>query len=768
VPNIFKMIQHEGHSAATQPPVAPAAALPRLGERIQAWLFAGVVGLSAFLLFSLELLAARLVLPVFGGAPAVWTTGLCFFTGVLFLGYVYAHVVAARIPPAVAGMLQLVLAVGAVFLTFVAPAHVASLRVEGMPAALNVLLVLAVIGGASAFLLATTTPLLSSWYAGRGRDPWWLFAVSNGASFLALLAYPFVIEPAIALSAQRTLFVIALAAYAAALVPIVLGNQRATVATGRPAESAGAEPVALPRQALWLFAALVPAGLLAATTNFLQTDLISAPLIWIGPLAVYLASFVVAFAGRGRHVVRACRWLVPAAATLLWLPFVKPEGWPATPLLVVELGAFFVLAVAIHGALAADRPDARHLTRFYLILTAGGALGTAFVAMLAPLIFSTIYEYPLLIVAGLVALALLPGATRATSGRLRVRPALTDGVARLVPYAAAGALLVLLIDARQPTAAADVRNLLLVGGIVVFAAITPRILATAAPLTFVVLIALTSASPLVRTRNFFGVVEVREATDYHAEYSGTTLHGLQYTDGRRDEPTTYYSRVGPLSDVFADLRARTADARIGPKVGPRVGPRVGVVGLGVGTIAAYAQPGDDLTFYEINPAVVDIARDPAYFTYLSDAPVTPRIVVGDGRLSLAHQAAGSFDLLILDAFSSDTVPAHLLTREAIETYARTLRPGGVLAFHLSNRYYSLTGPVAATARAAGLDALTRGFTPDAAQVEQDGATGSRWLVVGAPGDLARFAADGWTAPARGYTLTDDYSDLTRSLNLAGF
>jgi SAM-dependent methyltransferase len=760
MPNIFKM--SESNSAASTRPVttvAPAA-FARLRERVQPWAFAGVVGLSAFLLFSLELLAARLVLPVFGGAPAVWTTGLCFFTGVLFLGYVYAHVVAARIPPAVAGMLQLVLAVAAVVLTYIAPAHVASLRIDGMPAALNVLLALAVIGGASAFLLATTTPLLSSWYAGRGRDPWWLFAVSNGASFLALLAYPFIIEPAVALSAQRTLFVVALAAYAAALIPIVLANQRASVAAEHAAEPTAAPAIALPHQALWLFAALVPAGLLAATTNFLQTDLISAPLIWIGPLAIYLASFVVAFADRGRPIVRACRWLVPAAATLLWLPFVKPEGWPATPLLVVELGAFFVLAVAIHGALAAGRPDARHLTRFYLILTAGGALGTAFVAMLAPLIFSTIYEYPILIVAGLVALALLPGATHAASGRLRLVPVMLDGAARLLPYAAAGALLVLLIDARQPAAATDVRNLLLIGGIVVFAAITPRILATAAPLTFVVLIALTSASPLVRTRNFFGVVEVRETADYHAEYSGTTLHGLQYTDARRDEPTTYYSRVGPLNDVFNDLRARTSNAK--------VSPRVGVVGLGVGTIAAYAQPGDDLTFYEINPAVVDIARNSAYFSYLSDAPVKPRIVVGDGRLSLADQPSASFDLLILDAFSSDTVPAHLLTREAIETYARTLRPGGVLVFHLSNRYYSLTGPVAATARAAGLDALTRGFTPDAAQIEQDGATGSRWLVAGTPDDLARFAAAGWTAPTGGYTLTDDYSDLTRSLNLAGF
>jgi SAM-dependent methyltransferase len=732
------------------------ALLGRLGERAEQWAFVCAIGLSAFLLFSLELLVGRLVLPVFGGAPAVWTTSLCFFTGVLFLGYVYAHFVAARIPPAVASMVQLCLAVAAVGIAFVAPTHLAPLRMSDLPASLNVLLVLAVVGGGPAFLLATTTPLLSAWYAGRGRDPWWLFAVSNGASFLALLAYPLFIEPSIGLSAQRALLVVALAAYAVSLVPIVLGARQTVAAAPAEAEASVATPGAR-RQAVWLLAALVPAGLLSATTNFLQTDLISAPLIWIGPLAIYLASFVVAFSERGRGLVRACTWLVPAAATLLWLPFILPEGWPPLPLLVVELGAFFVLAVAIHGGLAGDRPDARLLTRFYLIVTAGGALGTAFVAMAAPLLFSTVYEYPLLIVAGLAVLALLPGHGPPAPGRLLNRMAAVAAGARVLPYAAAGTLLYLLIDAQQPHAAMEVRNLLLVGGIVVFAAITPKVLATAAPLALVVLIAFTATSPLVRTRTFFGVIEVRQLDGVHAEYSGTTLHGLQYMDARRSEPSTYYSRVGPLAGVFDHLRATTATGR------------VGVVGLGVGTIAAYAQPGDELTFYEINPAVVDIARDPRYFTYLSDAAVAPRIVVGDARLSLEEQPAGSFDLLVLDAFSSDSVPAHLLTKEAMQTYARTLRPGGVLAFHLSNRYYSLVAPVAATAQSTGFDALTLGGAVSDEAAAQFGATGSRWLVAGASGDIGWFASTGWgAAPAGGYVLTDDYSDLARSLRLSGF
>ncbi|MBI2723558.1 MAG: fused MFS/spermidine synthase [Chloroflexi bacterium] len=732
-------------------PAAAAAA----GVRARQAAFVAAIGLSAFLLFSLELLAGRLVLPVFGGAPAVWATSLSFFTAVLFLGYVYAHVVAARLPAAVGGMVQMTLAALTVVAAVVAPAQLGALRFADLPATLNVLLVLTLIAGAPALLLATTTPLLSAWYAERGHDPWWLFAVSNGASFLALLAYPFVIEPVVGLSAQRGFLAVGLAAYALSLVPIVLGA-RGSAVRGVPATDDG-RALDGRRQALWLVAALIPAGLLSATTNFLQTDLISAPLIWIGPLAIYLASFVVAFAGRGRAVVRACTALVPGAATLLWLPFIKPEGWPPFPLLGIELGAFFVLAVAVHGALAADRPDARYLTRFYLILTAGGALGTGFVALGAPLIFSTVYEYPVLIVAALGALALLPGgAGVAADGRVLDRRAPGGVARRLLPYAAAGTLLYLLIDARQPADAADVRKLLLIGGIVVATAVTPRILALAAPLTLVVLLLMTGTSPLVRERTFFGVTEVRQRMDALAEYSGTTLHGLQFTDERRTEPTTYYSRVGPLAAVFDDLRARTNGARIG------------VVGLGAGTIAAYTQPGDELTFYEINPATVRIAQDPQYFTYLADAPVRSRIVVGDARLALEGEPSGQYDVLVLDAFSSDAVPAHLITREAMQTYVRMLRPGGVLVFHLSNRYYSLPGPVGATARSLGLTALSKGSNVTAADMERLGATDSRWLIAGPAAATAGFAARGWTAPAGGYVLTDDYADLTRSLRISGF
>ncbi len=740
---------------------SPGPSLGRSGVDVQRWAFVAAIGLSAFLLFSLELRAGRLVLPVFGGAPAVWTTSLCFFTAVLFLGYVYAHFAATRLPFRVAGAVQLTLAVAVVVVAVLAPTHLASLRVSGMPAALNVLLVLGVIAGAPAFLLATTTPLLSAWYAARQDNPWWLFAVSNGASFLGLLAYPFLIAPNIGLSDQRVLLIIGLAVYAAALVIIVLSLRQATA----PAKVAPEHPAALSgrRQAVWLVAALVPAGLLSATTNFLQTDLISAPLIWIGPLAVYLASFVVAFAGRGRPLVRACDWLVPVAATLLWLPFIKPGGFPPLALMGVEFGAFFVLAVAIHGRLAADRPAAGQLTRFYLILTAGGALGTAFVSLVAPVIFNNIYEYPLLIVAGLLVLVLLPGEKRPPLPRVSpyrvrlARIALTGALLRVLAYAVVATLIYLLVDARAPALAVDVRNMLLVGAVVVFLAFTPKFLAVAAPIALVFLMAITWSSPLVRERTFFGVVEVRATADQHQEFSGTTLHGLQFTDDRRKEPTSYYSRVGPLGSIFKNVRAKTK------------GVSIGVVGLGAGTIATYAEPGDQLTFFEIDPAVVDIARNPKYFTYLANCAVTPKIVLGDARLSLEGVPAGTYDLLILDAFSSDSIPAHLLTKEALGIYLRALKPGGILAFHLSNRYYDLVPPVAATARSLGLTAVSVNALATPEAQDKFAAANSTWLIAGQIGDVTPFLDLQFTlSPGGGYVLTDDYSDLTRSLDWGGF
>jgi len=774
---------------ATVRPAAPGARQtdPRPGRAP----FVASIALSAFLLFTLELLAGRLVLPVFGGSPGVWTTALVLFTGILFLGYLYAHFVATRLDPRRGGLVQLALAVLVVVATLLAPRDIAALRFQGTPEALNVLYALLLIAGAPIFLLASTTPLLSSWFSGRGGDPWWLYAVSNAASFLALIAYPFVIEPYVPLSTQRTLVVGALVVFGATLAAVVRSGRHAVAEapTREPDDLEATEPLDRRRQLRWLFAASIPAGLLAATTNFIATDLVSAPLLWVGPLAIYLASFVVAFSRLGRRSLRFVEFLVPAAVTLLWIPFVLHAYLPVIALLLIELGSYAVLAIAIHGRLALDRPDGRHLTRFYLILAAGGLLATAFVALIAPLVFSTIYEYPILLVAGIGVLVILPGPSgrpetvprpdasrpKATHRReaIRLSPAaprpeagtpqeevaasasvrglLVSAILRLIPLAIVGIVLFALV-ASDPEAAPQLVIMLVVGAVIVLLARTPALLAGATAIVVIIFIVGFAPPSLTRVRTFFGVLEVRDpGGPAFAEYSGPTLHGAQFTDGRSREPTTYYVRNGPLGGIFDDLRARARSASIG------------VVGLGTGTVAAYAQPDDRLTFFEINQAVVDLAEEGKYFTYLRDSAAKPEIIVGDARLSLDAQPDASFDLLILDAFSSDAVPTHLLTREAMRTYMQKLRPGGALAFHVSNRYYSLANAVAGTARAEGLGALFLGFEPDNERRGQIAAYSSEWVVVGKPGDVKRFEPRGWSAIRPGPALTDDFSDLLRTL-----
>jgi SAM-dependent methyltransferase len=659
------------------------------------------ISLSAFLLFSIELLAGRLVLPAFGGTPGVWATTLSFFTAVLFLAYVYAHLVATRLSPRAGGRLHLGVATLALAALAVAPSQVASLRHPGLAEPLNVLLAQAVLVGGPAFLLGSTTPLLSAWYARGGGDPWWFYAASNAASLAGLLAYPLIIEPRLGLGVQRTAVAIGVAAFVLLIGAVVLRATRASPASVR-GEGPPAASLTIRRQAAWLIAAFVPAGLLAATTNFITTDLVSAPLLWVGPLGIYLASFVVAFSHRGRRILPTIDLLLPVAAMLLFFPFVvDTSGAQPWILLTSELGAFWIVATGIHGRLARDRPDERHLTRFYLVLSAGGMLATAFVALLAPVIFRTIYEYPILILMGLAVPIMLSRSRRRTLSEL-------VGISVIISLLVAWAL--------------------------------------------------TTRDPYLQRRSFFGVIRLDTNGVITSEYSGSTLHGVQFLDARRREPTTYYVRLGPLGDAFADLRARLPRAY------------VGVVGLGVGTAAAYARPGDTFAFFEINPTVVEIAENPSYLTYLSDSPVKPRIVLGDARLSLAAEPAGSLDLLVMDAFSSDAVPAHLLTRQAMAVYLRVMRPGGLILFHLSNRFYDLPPPVAATAASLGLDAAVRFYEPSSAEATRIAAQVSIWLAVGQPLDVQRLRSLGSWGDVRdsaGPVLTDDYADLLRVLRLGG-
>lgn len=748
--------------------------------------FALPIGLSAFLLFTVEPLVGRLMLPVFGGTPGVWTTALCFFQAVLLAGYLYGHISVTRLG-ALGPPVHLVLAGLGFVALLIAPTRIGELRLDGLPPALDLIRILFVVIGLPAFILTTTTPLVSGWFeAARSEraadgDPYWLYALSNGGSLLALVAYPLIIEPRLGLTSQRELWaagyaaLVVLLAVAGVRVMQLLAAQatvgrfadrvRAVSASGTTVATAAAaidaRPIDWPRRLRWLLLAAIPSGLLSAVTTFIATDLVSAPLLWVVPLAIYLATFIVAFSPRGGRLIGLAAMAAPAMITLMWVPYGSAGGWPILAILVMELIAFAVVAVALHGRLAQDRPDASHLTEFYLILSTGGALASAFVAIVAPQIFPNVWEYPLLLIGALVALALVVPRRAVTprKGRgLDFSPFVVGFKGRVVPYAiGAGLLAVILVATSSGVTELGIRWLI-VGGLILAVGARPRFLALATSLVLVLATLVLQPPAEFRARSFFGVTEVLRPApgDVSILMNGTTVHGSQYTDAaRRRIPGTYYGTKGPAGDIFT---VGTAEAEDGSS-------DVAVVGLGAGALASYLHDGMAMTYFEIDPVVIDVATDPRLFTYLSDAPSMPRIVLGDARLSLADEPSGAYDLVVLDAFSSDAIPIHLLTVEAIGEELRTLGPDGVIAFHISNRYYDLSPAIAAALDRLGLTTLQRAST------KSDGVNvtdiPSRWLAASrSPERLAALRALGWSAaqPAD-HPFTDDYADLLTYLHI---
>ncbi len=743
-------------------------ARPILGATLP---FALPIGLSAFLLFSVEPLVGRLVLPVFGGTPAVWATVLFFFQVVLLVGYVYGHISVTRLgtlgPP-----LHLALAALAVAALLIAPSRVADVRIESIPPVLDLIRILFVVIGLPALVLTTTTPLVSGWFeAARereaGGDPYWLYALSNGGSLLALIAYPLLIEPRLGLGAQRgiwavgyVLLVVLLAVAASRAIPALAA--RLAVAAGAVrasgSTSMAAATVDWRRRARWLLLAAIPSGLLSAVTTFIATDLVSAPLLWVAPLSIYLVSFVIAFSPRGQRWIARAVVAAPAMVTVLWVPYGSAGGWPVLAVLAMELVAFGIVATALHGRLAQDRPDPSRLTEFYVILSLGGALASAFVALLAPSVFPGVWELPILLVGALVGLALVAPRVQPPPRRgrgLDFSPFLAGAPGRLLPYGTMAALLVIALVATGALATEAGIRWLLVGGLILLVGARPWFLVVAT--AFVLALATFVLQPPAefRDRSFFGVTEVVEAPDGQLTLlmNGTTVHGSQSNDpAKRRTPQSYYVRTGPVGDLFA----------IPGEGGTR---SVAVAGLGSGALATYLDPSTEMTFFEIDPVVVRVASDPRYFSYLSDAASPPTVVEGDARLSFRDEPAGRYDLLIMDAFSSDSVPVHLLTVEAIAEEIRITKPQGTLVFHISNRYYDLAPAISAAVSSLGLTILEKSHEPG--PVTEPGETASRWLAASRnPATLATLRGQGWAPAAPSdRPFTDDYADLLRYLNL---
>lgn len=750
---------------------ALAATRPLVGTVLP---FALPIGLSAFLLFSVQPLIGRLVLPIFGGAPAVWATMLFFFQATLLVGYLYGHLSVTRLGPA-GPIVHLILASLGLLALIVAPSEIAGLRDEAAAPVLDLIRILFLIIGLPALVLTTTTPLVSGWFeVARARheaDPYWLYALSNGGSLLALIAYPLVIEPRLGLGDQRAiwaigyaLLVVALAVAAMRVMPLLRGRAAATsqdavraAATSRDLLAAG---IGWRRRARWVLLAAVPSGLLSAVTTFVATDLMSAPLLWVIPLAIYLVSFVIAFSPRGGALIRMAMTAAPAMLTLLWVPYGSAGGWPVLAIVAMEFTAFGIVATALHGRLALDRPHPSQLTEFYLVMSAGGALASAFVALVAPLVFPGVWEYPILLVAGLVALALVaptPVIAPQGPGRgLDFRPFFAGVQGRFLPYLGAAALLSVALVLSGALAAEAAARWLLVGGLILLVGARPWFLTIAT--AFVLALATFVLQPSVdfRARSFFGVTEVLPSPDGKLTLlmNGTTVHGSQSTDpAKRRDAQSYYVSNGPVGDLFQIVATRSEGRS----------SAVAVAGLGGGAIAAYIDPKMTMTFFEIDPVVIAVATDGRYFTYIDDAPVAPVVVEGDARLSLVDVPDASYDLLLMDAFNSDSPPVHLFTAEAIADELRVTREDGLLAFHISNRYYDLAPPIAAAVTAAGLTVLEKSHDPG--PVPEPGETPSRWLAASSdPDTLAALEAAGWRpTTAADRPFTDDYADLLRYL-----
>jgi hypothetical protein len=600
--------------------------------------------------------------------------------------------------------------------------------------------------------------LLQHWFSQtRDRsasDPYFLYAASNLGSIIALLAYPSIVEPTWSLSQQRLGWSAAYALFVAAMFACAVAALRyrrtaeppATVAIGDTTPDR-AEAVSWGRRLRWLALAFVPSSLMLGVTTFISTDVAAVPLLWVVPLTLYLLSFVVAFSPKPVISQRVAATGAVIAIPIVVLSTVAGLTVAVPALIPLHLAGFFAFALLLHRQLADDRPHPRTLTTFYLWISLGGLLGGVFNTLVAPVLFTGVAEYPLMVLAICVLRPSSPQDDRPRSYR-----------DVLIPVLLGGLLAAILIGIGADVIGTAVLSIGvgLIGGLYRAAVKTRFRLATGVALMLgaSLLLGPSAGDVLHAERTFFGVMRVRHddaGMRRHTLFHGNTLHGDQALDpaGRR-EPLSYYHRGGPIGQVMASMSDRLEAGR------------VGVVGLGAGSLAAYARPGQRWTFYEIDPAVERIAASPEFFTYLSDCGGGCRVVLGDARVSLARSPE-QFDLLILDAFSSDAIPVHLITREALAIYFNHLSPSGVIAFHVSNRHLDLRPILGALAADMGLQAIAQ-F--DGRQDKQRGYLPSTWLIMSRDtGALERLRADPrWTAPRIGPEVwTDDFSNVFRAL-----
>jgi hypothetical protein len=735
-------------------------------------LYTWCVFASAWLLFMVEPMVAKMLLPLVGGAAAVWTTSVLFFQSVLLAGYAYAHFVATRFSTrwqVASHLLLLGLAAMALPIQFSG--------VGAPPPGANpsgwLLVTLLMRVGLPFFCLTTLSPLMQSWFVRTGHphgdDPYFLYRASNLGSFGALVAYPVVVERFAGLGLQTRGWQVAYILLLTVVLVAGLLLWRSPAETPRPpAPTPGGKVISRTRFGRWVALAAVPSLWMLAVTTYFTTQIRPIPLLWVIPLAIYLLSFAIVFARRPiplRPLARAYPYI---AVVLLGLAILGANKLPFLYAALLQFGAFFVAALLCHGQLAGDRPPPSELTIFYLALAIGGAAGGLVGAIVAPAALPDLYEFPLVI----IATALLLPRVRAVT-RDRMVSEVGRAALLALPLLAVGAVLVVTsVSAHLATmkltesgTLADLLQLLIVLPIPALGAVAFSGRPAGLAVILATIFALSQLPlggqprPLYVSRDFFGVHKVLTdvAGKTHIYENGGVIHGLQLQDPRlHDQPATYYSPTGPAAEVLQHSIAPDA--------------HVAVVGLGAGSLACYAQPGQSWSFYEIDPEVVRIARDPALFTFLRDCTPRAPVVLGDGRLQMANAAAHGYDLVVIDVFSGDAPPVHVLTREALALYESKLRPGGIVLVNISNAYIDFRPVLAATGDSLGLLAYARQDT-SVTQLQRDqGKAASEWMVLVPQAADARSlqGRPGWQPvlpEALSPVWTDDYSNLLRVLRL---
>ena len=661
-------------------------------------IFAVAALMSAFLLFWIEPLFARLVLPLLGGAPAVWNTCLMFFQTLLLAGYLYAHGSARYLSTRKQVTFHVVL-----LLFCLVTLPVAIPNGWTPPSSGNVIWwlvrALSISVGLPFLVLSATAPLLQGWLAGLDRpveNPYVLYAASNAGSFLALLAFPLLLEPSLRLGQQSRLwsvvFVISIALMALCGWLALRRTSSATTAAIAIDETS----IAWSERLRWLALAFVPSSLLLGVTTFLSTDIAATPLLWVIPLSLYLLTFVIVFARRGPMLATPVAIVHSVLITALAVVLFRHTSLGFRVGYAFHLALFTVTALVLHGELSASRPSASRLTEYYLWISLGGALGGAFTAIVVPMIFRSTRDYTLMLIVG----CLLRMAFRKTGLRARI----------------------------------------------------PLVLAPALLLAGAALSVGKDRGTIFTDRSFFGIYRVSQtAGPAHVLYHGSTIHGVQLRSAPVT-PVSYYHRRGPVGQVFESLQTNLTSRN------------VGVVGLGTGSILCYSRPGERWTFFEIDSHVERIARTDRLFSFLSKCEAKPRVVLGDARLTLAREPDARYSMLVLDAFSSDAIPVHLMTRQAMRVYDRVLDEHGILLVHISNRRLDLEPVVGALAQDAAMTALVRNHDVPSSTSPGDFEYGSDWVVLAKRADdIAVLTRDKrWRpleiAPAN-RIWTDDYSNL---------